>query len=596
MKLYIFRKACLLTSLFSFLLYNCNNSTWTDTKTIPPNQVLNDFYISEVEQLLTALKGMEESSDLEEIKGRYIEARTNFKTIEPILAYLESNSYKFLNAPNILKVEEEDKTNINISDPTGFQVLEEIIYSDDPSIDLIHSNAKKIHARMGFHKETKQFSSLADHNILWMIRDQIVRIALKGITGFDSTVLERSLEDARISYAALQDILRIYSNRFDDAKLYEHWKSIIDLSIEKLEASNFNDFDRFDFIKNHTHRQLALWVETAEDWQVDFPFTKALNNNATSLFSSETFNEAHFSGVANNSDKEELVDLGRQLFNEKKLSTGQTISCATCHDADMYFTDGQTISKGVSRNSPTLYYAALQRGFFYDNRSGSLEGQIIDVINNENEFHSDLDTFEKSLESDSVYGKQFDEFYKDGITEANIRNAIANYIKSFSPFNSKFDKAISNNGVVLNDSEINGFNLFMGKAKCATCHFPPVFNGTVPVNFIESEIELLGVPETKDTINPSIDDDLGRYYVFETENRKHFFKTPTIRNVQYTGPYMHNGVYNTLEEVIDFYNKGGGAGLGLDLEFQTLPPDELNLTKGEIEDLEAFMKSLSDKK
>lgn len=187
----------------------------------------------------------------------------------------------------------------------------------------------------------------------------------------------------------------------------------------------------------------------------------------------------------------------------------------------------------------------------------------------------------------STYGKEVNNYL--------IRNAIASYIMSLNPFNSKFDLNMQGVENTLTKSEINGFNLFTGKAKCATCHFTPLFNGLVPTVFKESEMELIGVPQTKDTINAKIDDDLGRYDVYQTEQRKFFFKTPTVRNIEKTAPYMHNGVYTTLEEIVDFYDKGGAAGLGIDLEYQTLPTDRLNLSKQEKADLVAFMKSLTDK-
>ena len=146
----------------------------------------------------------------------------------------------------------------------------------------------------------------------------------------------------------------------------------------------------------------------------------------------------------------------------------------------------------------------------------------------------------------------------------------------------------------MTQEEIQGFNLFNGKAKCATCHFAPIFNGTLPPDFKETEMELIGTPQQNDTINAKISPDLGRYYVYKTEERKHFFKTPTVRNVALTAPYMHNGVYNNLEQVVDFYNKGGGGGLGFDLPHQTLPFDNLELTQEEQQALVAFMKTLND--
>jgi cytochrome c peroxidase len=134
----------------------------------------------------------------------------------------------------------------------------------------------------------------------------------------------------------------------------------------------------------------------------------------------------------------------------------------------------------------------------------------------------------------------------------------------------------------------------MGKGKCGTCHFAPLFNGNTPPSFLNSESEVIGVPENADTINSSIDDDDGKYNLYGIELHKNAFKTSTLRNITLTAPYMHNGVYNTLEEVIEFYNRGGGAGLGIKLENQTLPDDKLHLTSEEKKALLVFMESLTD--
>ena len=187
---------------------------------------------------------------------------------------------------------------------------------------------------------------------------------------------------------------------------------------------------------------------------------------------------------------------------------------------------------------------------------------------------------------DSLYNNKRDDF--------NVRHSIASYVRTLNPFNSKFDRNINNLENTLTDNEINGFNLFTGKAQCATCHFAPIFNGTIPPEYKETEMELIGVPQKNDTINASISEDLGRYNTYKTPERKHFFKTPTIRNIKKTKPYMHNGVYNTLEEIVDFYNRGGGAGIGISETLQTLPSDPLNLTKKEQNELIAFMHTLTD--
>ena len=259
-------------------------------------------------------------------------------------------------------------------------------------------------------------------------------------------------------------------------------------------TANFGDFNRYHFIKNHTHKQLELLVKTQKDWQVKFPFELALKNEMTSLFSAETFNLNYFSDT-NKTPKSgaEKAVLGKRLFNDVNLSKSKTISCASCHQDEKAFTDGLKQFKGQTRNTPTLHYAALQKGFFYDGRAGSLEGQIVNVINNENEFHSDLKTITKAVNSNLAYVDDFNTLYGK-IDDRVIRHAMATYIRSLTTFNSKFDRNINNLENTLSQREINGFNLFNGKAKCATCHFAPVFNGTVPPNFKESELEAIGIP------------------------------------------------------------------------------------------------------
>ena len=134
----------------------------------------------------------------------------------------------------------------------------------------------------------------------------------------------------------------------------------------------------------------------------------------------------------------------------------------------------------------------------------------------------------------------------------------------------------------------------MGKAKCGTCHFLPLFSGAKPPRYYYIESEVIGVPATPNKKNAQLDKDLGRYAITGLSLHKFSFKTPTIRNAALTAPYMHNGVFNTLEEVIDFYDNGGGKGLGIAPANQTLPFDQLHLTEGEKRDLISFIKSLTD--
>ena len=136
-----------------------------------------------------------------------------------------------------------------------------------------------------------------------------------------------------------------------------------------------------------------------------------------------------------------------------------------------------------------------------------------------------------------------------------------------------------------------GFNVFMSKAQCATCHFVPQFNGVKPP-YVNSEFEVLGTPGDKDFGN--ISSDKGRYGINPAKETLNAFRTGTLRNIQYTKPYMHNGVFDNLDQVIEFYNAGGGVGRGLKVDNQTLSSDSLHLTKEDKKALISFLTSLNE--
>ncbi len=287
------------------------------------------------------------------------------------------------------------------------------------------------------------------------------------------------------------------------------------------------------------------------------------------------------------------------MFNDESLSSTGNISCASCHHKEKAFTDGLEKAQGIGnvelqRNTPTLTYAVYQKTMFYDGRATGLEDQIVNVVNDENEFHMNLEQMEQKIKENPWYVQQFDSLYKGQMTNRNARHAIATYIRSLAPFDSKFDRNMQGLEKTLTEEEIVGFNLFMGKAACATCHFPPAFNGTVPPKYMETEFENLGVPQNASFEHPVLDEDPGQYYPYKVEEKRNFFKTSTVRNIELTAPYMHNGVYKTLEEVVNFYNVGGGQGMGLNVPYQTLPSDSLNLNETESEALIAFLRTLTD--
>ncbi|WP_084060898.1 cytochrome-c peroxidase [Cellulophaga tyrosinoxydans] len=561
---------------------------------INTDEEITKFFKSQLNDCIQYLEAIKGTNQITINTEFYKKARLKFKAIEPILAAIDKNNYKSLNAPNILQVQEEDFTDVKIRNPFGFQVIEELLFGPEADSLALYNTISLTKNRLKLIHKNAQIN-LKDHHLIWLFRNQIVRTATTGITGFDSPVLGQSLLECQTTYQTLIDLTEILRPKFNSNQLYTALIDSFKNSILALDH-DFESFDRYGFIKNNTDKQLELLVKVQKDWQVEFPFEMAISNDATALFGSNTLNVFNFSDYKSDTlNLKEKQFLGKQLFNDKMLSKNYQMACATCHIKDKAFTDGKkTFDKNQTRNTPTLTYAAYQQSFFMDGRSGSLEGQIVGVANNHNEFNLPMDSIVNRILKTQHYQVKLDSLYKGKRMEYNVRHAIASYIRTLNSFDSKFDKNITGLEDTLTEDEISGFNLFMGKAACATCHFAPLFNGTVPPDYKDTEMELIGVPEQNDTINAVISSDLGRYNMFKTQERKHFFKTPTVRNIEKTAPYMHNGVYTTLEQVVDFYNRGGGQGIGINEEYQTLPFDNLQLTKKEQAAIVAFMKTLTD--
>ena len=571
----------------------------TDKETSVFIEDVQHLYFKSLDSCAYYLSKIDTTKTLDHNKKAFLKSRKWYKKAEPFMVAFDYENYKTLNGPNLLKVEEEAPNDIKKIKPKSFQVVEEVLFAEEIDNKTLHNTLIFMNARLPFIKKNHIIYRQSDRHFLKMIRDQIVLVATKGITGFDSPMLANSLLESSYNYQTILEVLSIYKDVFSNKEIYHQWVKELNATIDDLANANFETFDRYAFIKNHTNTQLSLVNETAKDWNIALKDLYYLNPKADNLFASNFLNLPAFGNKGAYNNSQDVIQLGEKIFNDKRLSKDNVMSCATCHDSKKAFTDGFTVAqsntgKPLLRNTPTLTYVAYQQSFFYDAIAFSLEGQIKNVVENTQEFHTDLFSIEKAILSDSTYVSAFEKLYDNGVTNRNILNAITNYERSLGDFSSKFDQNMQGKVANLSASEKNGFNLFMGKAACATCHFPPTFNGTVPPKYDESELENLGVPKNADFEHPLTDTDLGRYYLYNTEERKYFFKTPTIRNIDLTAPYMHNGVYNTLEEIVTFYNKGGGLGLGLDNPNQTLPEDNLDLTDKEVKDLVNFMKTLTD--
>lgn len=274
------------------------------------------------------------------------------------------------------------------------------------------------------------------------------------------------------------------------------------------------------------------------------------------------------------------VTLGEQLYFDGRLSQNGAISCAFCHTPGLGFADPKQVSIGVGgkkggRQAPTIYNTAFNPVQFWDGRAGSLEEQAIGPIVNPVEMAETHENVVTKLSKIKGYVAQFQKVFGTGINMQGIAEAIAAYERTIISTNSDFDKYYMGDKAAMNQEAQRGMTLFKGKARCILCH-----NGS---NFTDNQFHNLGVPQ----VGP-MKEDLGRFYVTRRPEDKAAFKTPTLRSIIETAPYMHDGAFRTLEEVVDFFDQGGGKNSNLS---SLMKP--LGLTTQEKTDLIAFLKALT---
>jgi cytochrome c peroxidase len=554
-----------------------------------------------IDTLGIALVELENTESKEELIQTFRKARKDYKKIEPFVEYYFQGHSRRINGPALPEIKIDDNI---VNDASGFQVLEELIFTDSIDLSELKKQVNILKTDLKFVKQNFKDLPIQNHHFYELTQHQIIRIATLGVTGFDSPVAFNSVEEAEFSIEGIEEFYRLYCETNEQVinpdliKLFEKAEQFIESNYD------FDTFNRLEFIKNHLMPMSIAFeseFKTVIDQTPNYNDNKVFYGHLADLMQGKKLNPDAFSPFAETKSTPEKIILGKVLFNDVNLSRSNNLSCASCHNADKGFADGKVTSSAnvhsisIKRNSPTVLYSSFQKSFFYDMRSQDLENQIESVMKDPNEFNLSLKEINVRVNNDQklvpLFAKAFPD--KKEITHYEIRNAIAAYVRSLMPFNAKIDLYFSDKGT-LTESELKGFNLFSGKAKCATCHFIPVYNGTVPPWFNNSESEVIGVPETAAWNNATVDDDEGRYYVTQLPQLRYSFKTPTIRNSEKIAPYMHNGVYKTLEEVIKFYKLGGGNGIGMNLEYQTLPFDNLDLTDEEMLDILNFLKTLSD--
>jgi len=273
----------------------------------------------------------------------------------------------------------------------------------------------------------------------------------------------------------------------------------------------------------------------------------------------------------------EKIELGKKLFFDRRLSGDGTMSCATCHDPDLAFTDGLDISLSYPttrnwRNAPTLMNVAFQKYIFQDGRAQTLEEQALFPMMSAFEMNRNLDFLEEVIRSVPEYVDAFQKIFGGEPTRERIAMAIASFERTLLSHNTPLDRHLKGDKKALSDEAKKGLAVFTQRGRCNECHFG--------VSLSDDKFYALNVPENPDhQKDPRIavtrrfvakvyhfDDyrtlveDPGRYLITKDQKDWKAFRTPPLLEIAKTGPYMHNGVFATLDEVIEFFDQGGGKG------------------------------------
>ena len=270
---------------------------------------------------------------------------------------------------------------------------------------------------------------------------------------------------------------------------------------------------------------------------------------------------------------DEKVELGKRLYFDSRLSGNNVQSCSSCHQPQAGYGDNLATFIGFEgfqghRNSPTIINSAYYSENFWDGRAGSLEEQAQGPITSANEMNQNLDTLVDELKAVPEYVADFQKAFGEDINANNILKAIAAFERTIVVNDTAFDKYLAGDDTAISDEAKKGMVLYTGKASCIVCHTTPTLSDGKYYNL-------------------GISGDEGRYAVTNNDADMGAFRTPALRGITHTGPYMHDGSLATLKDVVDFYNTGGGTDANKSNLIQPL-----NLTDEEVNQLVAFLETL----
>jgi len=554
------------------------------------------------------------NQDKIEIQNKLKEARYAMKAADFWLRYLDPLAYKKINGPlpvewetEVFEKSEKPYKRLGAGLALASLCLAEDAIQKDTLLQLVSASIEVMPIYLA-DSTTGTLNSF-QHAFLCN-RLFLLNLATLYTTGFECPNKEEVIPELLVALKSVNEIYAEFNRDFPSTPFAQEYLAQYAKCIEFVESQPKSPglFDHYTFIRDFINPLFAKNQELIKKYRivshslVDY----TLNNDATAIFSKNLYKGQNEKGIYSRVNDPyvlaEIDRIGKLLFYDPILSGNNRRSCASCHKSGEFFTD--TVAKtalqydgvhSLLRNTPSLINANFNHLLMLDGMHFTLQRQTKAVVLNRLE----MGGTEKDILTKILSCKEYKESltklakytpWEPKINMDHIASAITLYYSKFSKGLAPFDDAMNKNAEI-DKPAIDGFNLFMGKAQCATCHFLPLFNGVKPP-YVNSEFEVLGVPD--DSLYRTFGADSGRYIINSAYETMHAFRTGTLRNTAKTKPYMHNGVFQNLMQVVDFYNVGGGVGKKLRVENQTLASDSLNLTGAEKQKLIAFMHTLNE--
>lgn len=528
-------------------------------------------------------------------------ARRDYKSVEGLIEFYGPTLVIAVNGPG---TEENDDLPTD-GQPVlrGFPLIEPMLFpvANRRQLHDVGLTAVTMRKAVQQFRAVTPFVTITNVQLFEIARMEIARVSTLSVAGFDATASGDGIVESATALAGVRQLLLA-----DDQTRGQELEASLQRAVEYLRAHpRFDSFDRFTFITQYANPAAHL-LGVAQRGLPDprLILRRAWVLDAGSVFDAGAIDAQAYAPAEAPRPTPALVALGRTLFFDPVLSGNGARACASCHRPDHAFADGLPRARQfgpgspVTRHTPSLINAAYQPLLFDDERAASLEQQINLVLASPGEMHSSIAKAVNNVRQSGEYRQWFAQTYHvspdTAVTEYRLRTAIATYVRSLTAMNSRFDRAMRGEPTLLHPNERRGFNLFMGKAQCGTCHFAPLFNGVAPPTYLSDEVEVIGVPTKVVSRHATIDPDSGRAAIDHLVGHLHAFKTPTVRNAALAGAYMHNGAYRTLDQVLDFYNHGGGSGFGVKVSNATLSTGDLHLSGQDQRDIIAFLKTLVD--